>query len=137
MSDNIIKIQKDGQDIELFVRKPIQADLTEAQKIYHSTIHASLSAGAILRLKLDDFARGQGLWNDEKENKYKVLRQEILEAERQLGKGGIRLSDARRIALNTRMLPLCFFRKTSPTLWQLLFLILYSTTPHAIKTHAT
>jgi len=89
-------------DIELRVRPPSVADLQEATKVYNGAFTDAIDSRAMLRAKLDDFLTSQGLWNKEKEKKLTDLQQELLSGERTLAKGGIKLSDAKKLALKMR-----------------------------------
>lgn len=71
----------------------------EATKVYNRTFRDALESGALLRNKLEDYMRNQGMWNDEKQADLELLQKEILDKEKQLAKGGIRLSVAKDIAL--------------------------------------
>lgn len=75
-------------DKNLKIRKPRLDELREAQKIYIKSFHDALKAGAILRAKLDDVLREQGLWDDKKEDDVKTLQSEIAQLEVSLLKGG-------------------------------------------------
>lgn len=88
------------KDLELAIRKPTLEELKEAQRIQTKAFHDALSSGAILRAKLDDVLSTQGLWDDAKEIKLRTLQAEISELEVRLLKGGIKLSDAEKIAFD-------------------------------------
>ena len=71
----------------------------EATKVYNRAFRDALESGALLRNKLEDYMRSQNLWNDEKQDKLEGLQKEILDGEKKLSKGGIRLSAAKDIAM--------------------------------------
>tara|TARA_R110002020_G_scaffold40330_1_gene119264 strand:+ start:841 stop:1731 length:891 start_codon:yes stop_codon:yes gene_type:complete len=71
----------------------------EATKVYNRTFRDALESGALLRNKLEDYMRNQGMWNDEKQADLELLQKEILDKEKQLAKGGIRLSVAKDVAI--------------------------------------
>ena len=71
----------------------------EATKVYNRAFRDALESGALLRNKLEDYMRSQGMWNDEKQADLEILQKEILDKEKQLAKGGIRLSVAKDAAL--------------------------------------
>lgn len=95
----VFKTTVDGNEVELILRKPNVKDTREAQVVFLSSFAKYTRAGALLRIRLDDFAREQGVWNDEKEARFTALRQELLDAERKLDMGGIKLQDAKNIAI--------------------------------------
>ncbi len=94
------KILKGKDDKELIVRKPNIGDHREGQKVYNNAFHDAVKSKAFVRAKLDDLLREQGLWTDEKEARYQAIKKEILEHELSLQKGGIKLSEAKAIAIN-------------------------------------
>ena len=71
----------------------------EATKVYNRAFRDALESGALLRNKLEDYMRSQGLWNDDKQASLELLQKEILDKEKQLAKGGIRLSVAKDSAM--------------------------------------
>jgi hypothetical protein len=96
----VLKTTVDGNEVELTIRRPNVKDTREAQVVFLSSFAKYTRAGALLRIKLDDFAREQGVWNDDKEARFQALRQELLDAERKLDAGGFKMSDARQVALD-------------------------------------
>ena len=71
----------------------------EATKVYNRAFRDALESGSLLRNKLEDYMRNQGMWNDEKQADLELMQKEILDKEKQLAKGGIRLSVAKDAAL--------------------------------------
>jgi hypothetical protein len=61
-----------------------------------------LESGAILRPKIESVMREQKLWDDNKENSLRQLQNKIAENEKKLKSGGIKLSEAREVALALR-----------------------------------
>jgi len=45
----------------------------EATKVYNRAFRDALESGALLRNKLEDYMRTQGMWNDEKQAELEVL----------------------------------------------------------------
>ena len=80
------------------VKKPTMKINSEAQQVYNKTFHEALESKCIIREKLDDLLKSQGLWNDEKEQEWQTLRKEVLELELSLKRGGIKLIKAEKIA---------------------------------------
>lgn len=99
---NTFVVNVDGKDVEFLAQSPSMADLKEAQKVYNSTFNDAVSSKALVRAKLDDFLREQGLWNEKKEAEFASLQQELLDGEKRLAKGGFKLSEARKLALKMR-----------------------------------
>jgi hypothetical protein len=92
------KVTVDGKEVELRTRKPRLDEIREGQKIHTKTFHDAIKAGAILRIRLDDVMKEQGLWNDEKEIEVRTLQREIADLEVKLLKGGIAYSQGEKIA---------------------------------------
>ena len=94
------KATVDGKEVEFTVLSPSNVHYTEAQKVYNTAFSEAVKSNAIVRAKMDDVLRDQGLWDDKKEAEYTQIVQEIADGERMLKKGGIKLSEARALALN-------------------------------------
>jgi hypothetical protein len=99
-------VEVEGKDVELMVRSPSVQDQKEASKAYNQAFSDAIKARAIVRLKIDEILKEQGLWDDSKQFQLEKLQSEILEKERSLAKGGIPLSRAKEIALEMRKLRL-------------------------------
>ena len=94
----------DGKKVELMARRPNMDNQREGQKVYNRAFNDAVSSGALLRAKLDDFMREQGMWDDKKQERITSLGKEILHLEQTIAKGGIRLSVAREKAIDLRKL---------------------------------
>jgi hypothetical protein len=96
---------KDSEDKEkkIVVRKPKQKDFQDA-KIYASGIFKRLyeSGDVVLRSSVNEHLEKLGLWNKDKEDKLAKLNKEIVAAESKLKRGGIKLSEARTIAIDLK-----------------------------------
>lgn len=93
----------DGKDVEFLVRKPTLKESAKAQEVYNQAFASAINSKAILRERLNDVLKAQGLWNDEKEVRYNTLNAEIEEAIESLKAGG-KLDDAYKTALKIRNL---------------------------------
>lgn len=91
---------EEWQDCEFSVIEPSLQQQNEASKVYNRTFRDSLESGAILRASLTDYMEKQGLWSKEKEAQYNEIQEEIRKADRKLKRGGINLSEAKKIALS-------------------------------------
>lgn len=94
----------DGKDVEFVVRAPSLEDQREGTKAYNQAFSDAIKAKAIVRAKIDEILKEQGLWDDSKQNKFDILQEKILEGERTLAKGGISLNKARSVALEVKNL---------------------------------
>lgn len=94
---------KDGNDLELAVLHPTYS-LTHKQQLEHNkSFREALESGCILREALDKFMRQQNLWDDERQNEYDMLQQKVADGEDKLAAGGIKLSEARNLAVEIRV----------------------------------
>jgi len=104
--DGAPKLDKAGNftfvDKEFAVRLPAYKIMEEANKLKSKVFRESLDQGDMLRDQLEDILRNKGLWNDQRQMEYDTLRKEILDREYQLQKGGIKLVDAKELALEMK-----------------------------------
>ena len=101
--DRVIEgLDKEGNTIKTLLRQPTAQDYRDSQVQYNETFRKALDSGALLRQKLTDYMKEQGLWDDEKQKDNDKYIQDISDREEALKGGGIRLSDAKRIALELR-----------------------------------
>tara|TARA_R110002020_G_scaffold718_1_gene3560 strand:+ start:37 stop:1041 length:1005 start_codon:yes stop_codon:yes gene_type:complete len=81
------------------VRRPKVEDVKLANELRAKTFNQALQEGDLLRDQLDNELRKRELWNDERENQYQGLRKKVIDGEFTLKKGGIKLAEAKDIAL--------------------------------------
>lgn len=94
----------DGKEVKLCVMRPTANDRKESQKYYNTAFTDALKSGAVVRAKLDDIMREQGLWDDHKQMRFDTIQRELTDCEAKLEKGGIPLSAAKQVALEMRKL---------------------------------
>ena len=94
----------DGKEVKLMARLPNLDQQREGQKDYNRAFNEAVDSGTMLRLKLDDFMKEQGIWDDTKQAKMAELGKSIADSEKALAKGGIKLLAARTIAIKLRTL---------------------------------
>ena len=85
--------------IKYTVLRPTVKQQQEANKLRSKTFNEALRNGDLLRDQLDSELRKRGDWNDDREIKYQSLRKDVLDYELALKKGGIKLSQAKELAL--------------------------------------
>jgi len=96
---------EDGTDtVTVLVRKPNSVDLRTAQIEYNKAMRVALESKVLLRQKLDDYLKEQGIWDDVKQAKYNDYISRINARETQLKKGGMTLKDAKVAALELKKL---------------------------------
>ena len=81
------------------VRRPSVADIRLADERRSSTFNRALQRGDLLREQLDTELRKRELWNDAREEEYQGLRNKVIDDKFKLEKGGIKLSEAKDVAL--------------------------------------
>ena len=81
------------------VRVPTVQEIKEANEMRAKTFNDALSRGDLLRDQLEGELRKRKLWNDDREEEYQTLRRRVLDGEYKLQKGGVKLAQARAIAL--------------------------------------
>lgn len=104
MDTKSFKVEVDGEEKEFVIRTPSLQDQREAQKVYNQAFTDAIKSKAVVRARLDDLLKEQGLWDDEKQVKFDTLQKEISESEARLAKGGFSLKDARNVAIQIKEL---------------------------------
>lgn len=94
----------DNKEENFTIKSPSISDQREAQKVYNQAFSDAVKSGCIVRARLDDLLKEQGLWDDTKQLKFNTLQQQINDNEKSLAKGGIPLEAAKNIALKMRQL---------------------------------
>jgi len=104
MSNETFSMEIDDKNVDFKLKSPSFKDQREAQKVYNQAFSDAVKSGCIVRGRLDDLLKEQGLWDDKKEMQLNTLQHEILVSEQKLAKGGISLNAAKGIALEMRTL---------------------------------
>jgi len=102
MKTKTFTLKINDQDKEILVKTPSLNDQREAQKIYNQSFTDAIKSKSVVRAKLDDLLKDQGLWNDEKQAQFNLLQKEILEGEKRLAKGGFSLNEAKDLAISIK-----------------------------------
>lgn len=87
---------------QLCILNPTAAQNENATMEYNRVFSKALQSGALLREKLESHMRQQELWDDVKEKEYSDKINQLNNIEIKLNKGGIKLSDARELAIEMR-----------------------------------
>lgn len=104
MITDSFKVKLKDQDVEFLIRSPSLSDQREAQKIYNQAFSDAVKSGCIVRGRLNDLLKEQGLWDDNKEQRMNTIQQKLIDKEKDLAKGGISLKAAKQIALDMKSL---------------------------------
>lgn len=97
-----------GNKVTVVVRPPTAKDKNGAQLQYLKSFRQALENGAILKQKLDDHLKEQGVWDEAKQKEYEKVLTTINEGERKLQKGGIKLEEAKALAFSMKQARLEF-----------------------------
>lgn len=95
---NKMTFTHDGK--EYAVLRPTPEQEQAGRLVYNKAFNEAVQSKAFLRSALNDILRQQGLWNDEKQKRYDTLVNEIRNENYKLEQGGIKLSEARSLALS-------------------------------------
>ena len=95
-------VDSNDNPVRVVVRSPNVDDYKDSQLEYNKAFRFALDSGALLRQRLTDYMREQGIWNDEKQKKSDQYVEQIRGMEEKLRAGGIRLSEAKEVALKLR-----------------------------------
>lgn len=98
----VFKATVNGEEKELCVKRPSPADGRKAQAVYNQTFASALQAGGLLRARVDAYMHEQKLWDDKKEAEHQGYLKQLSDYELRLKGGGIKLSEARKLALRMR-----------------------------------
>ena len=93
---------KDEKAVKVLLKMPSAQEYRDSQVAYNKAFRTALDSGALLRQKLSDYMLEQGIWGEEKQKQNDKYVAEINGMEEQLKPGGIRLSEAKQIALELR-----------------------------------
>ncbi|MDC1325055.1 hypothetical protein N8257_00925 [Ulvibacter sp.] len=90
------------KDVKVFVKRPSTKEYRDSQVEYNKAFRSALEGGAILKKKLGEHMRSQGLWDDKKDSEEQRLLNKMTDLENSLKKGGIPLLEAKDVALELR-----------------------------------
>lgn len=100
--DTVTGLDAAGNTVKVVVKQPSPKDYRDAQLAYNKAFKEALESGAMLRQKLQDFLIDQGIWSEDKQKQYDNLVNDIHSGEDALKSGGIKLSEARNVAIKLR-----------------------------------
>jgi hypothetical protein len=91
----------DGKEYAVY--KPNAAQSENGSLEYARVFSKAVKSGALLRETVEGHMREQGIWDNDKDIKYVTLLDSINKADKSLQRGGIKLSEAKEIAVKMRM----------------------------------
>lgn len=104
MTTREFKATIDSKEVEFVVKSPTLQNQREAQKVYNQAFTDAVRSKCVVRAKLDDLLKEQGLWNETKQALFNELQKELADGEKRLAKGGFSLSEAKKLALRMRII---------------------------------
>lgn len=93
----------DGNPVKVLLKTPDAGDYRDSQIEYNKAFRKALDSGALLRQKLADYMEDQGIWDKDKQEKNDRFVAEIGAMEERLQAGGIKLTEAKQIAIDLRV----------------------------------
>lgn len=90
------------KDRSLAVLRPTHRVEQEGRQVHARAFRDAVDAGAIVRPRAEKILREQNLWGEDRKKELEELGNKLKEAQRKLAKGGMKLSEARELALAIR-----------------------------------
>ena len=97
-------LDKNGSTVKIKLKTPGPKEYRDSQIEYNKAFRKALDSGALLRQKLSDYMIEQGIWSEEKQKKNDNYINDIQTKEQVLKSGGIKLTEAKQVALDLRRL---------------------------------
>lgn len=106
MSDDLrlLELEKDGKKVELYIKKPSAKDIQDAQFEKAMTFKKGINQGLYMKKEMDKILKERGVWDEEAEKQLDELQVQLEEKRQALEKGGIKLSDAKKFAIEANKL---------------------------------
>lgn len=106
MAKNKVEVKskdKDGNEVVVYVVRPDYEAEKASQRYQAKTFKEALdSKSYILRAKLDSYLKEEGFWDDKKQSEMEEILNTLSDNLGKLKKGGIKLSEARKLAIDVR-----------------------------------
>lgn len=94
----------DNKDTLFKIYEPIIDDYKEAAKARNIAFIDALASKAPLRGQVNTLLRSRGQWDDEREAQFNDYSKQLLDKDRRLKKGGMKLIDGKKLALEMKEL---------------------------------
>ena len=106
MAKNRIKIESkdlEDNDVVVYVVRPNRDESAKAQMLASRVFRDAVQNGALVRKALDNMLLKQGIWSAEKQSELDKIDEQIRTNLIKLKSGGIKLAEARDLAIDTRI----------------------------------
>lgn len=94
---------KDGKEVKLIVKRPTITDETQARFVANAAFGEAIKGGALFKDELDKVLRDRGIWDDKKQKDLETYQATIKSSLTTLKQGGIKKSEARKLAIEARI----------------------------------
>lgn len=98
------KVIKDNAEVTLYIKNLSLSEREQAESVKLRKWNQAVKDGAIFAEKLNDVLKEQNIWDTDKEIQQTELQNELVESIRKLNRGGIKLKEARQLAIRIRQL---------------------------------
>lgn len=96
----VFNTKYEDKDVELAVTLPSAKVKQNGRLVHARGYNDAVQAGAMLREELEGHLRKSKLWDDERQAEYDRLRNILLDGEKKLAKKNMKLTDARKLAID-------------------------------------
>ncbi len=103
MNKKTFKVMIDDAEVEMAVVRPNHRITQDATLVYNRSFRKAVEAGSPLKQKVEALLREQQLWDDTKQKKFEEVLKTLVGNEKKLAEGGIKLSDAKKLAIDMRV----------------------------------
>lgn len=96
------EVEIDGVKTKFSVLVPSHKVEQKANLVYNKAFADAVAAGSLVRGKIESVIKDQNLWDETKKNRYQELTKALLEGEKKLSKGGMKMSEAKALGIQMR-----------------------------------
>lgn len=96
------EVKLNDKDTKFAVKRPDNKTRQAGQQYYNKAFRNAIESGAIVRARIEQVMRDQNLWDDIRQKEYQETTKRLLGNELKLSKGGIKMNEARELALQMR-----------------------------------
>lgn len=100
MAKKTFKANINDKEVEVAVKTPNAEQKKQGNIVYLRNCRMYMDSGLHTRNSLDKYMRDQGYWDDDKQREYDRLQTILINGEKTLAQGGIKISDGRQLAID-------------------------------------
>lgn len=98
----VFKVKSGETELELAVLRPTPELQVQAQKLYNRKFREFIEGGAFFRFTIESYVKDQDIWNESRQKEEEKLQKSIQDGLKKLKLGGVKLSEAREIAIGVK-----------------------------------